>query len=120
MGFLISRLGHEVKLVRHGEDAGDVAASIGAAVVVLDGSDSLAGMTEEVAAIERLVPESTVIVVTDATTEGDHCFRVVPKWNPFDELGIEIEVAAAAATRSVSVDPTDTSSTGLYLRATPT
>ena len=82
MGFLISRLGHEVAVVRRDEDVSEVAASLGADVVVLDGSDSLAEMTTAVAAVERLVPNARVIVVADAAA-GNYDFRVVPKWSPF-------------------------------------
>jgi DNA-binding NtrC family response regulator len=103
MGFLISRLGHEVAVVRRDEDVSEVAASLGADVVVLDGSDSLAEMTAAVAAVERLLPDAKVIVVADAAAAaGNHQFHVVPKWSPFDHLGLEIEAASAAAGRSVT------------------
>ncbi|HJX47504.1 MAG TPA: hypothetical protein VJ375_06650 [Gaiellaceae bacterium] len=105
MGFLIARLGHEVAVVRRDEDPSAVAASFSAAVVVLDGSDSLAETTDAAAAIERLVPSAKVIVVTDAATAGDHHFRVMPKWGLFDQLGLEIEVAAASATDSIPAHP---------------
>jgi hypothetical protein len=104
MGFLIARLGHEVVVVRRGEDPSEVSASLGAAVVVLDGSDSLAEMGEMVAAIERLLPEAQVLVVTDTAVAEDHRFRVVPKWSPFDRLGLEIEVAAKAVNRPVTAE----------------
>jgi NADPH:quinone reductase-like Zn-dependent oxidoreductase len=100
MGFLISRLGHEVAVVRRDEDVSEVAASVGADVVVLDGSDSLAEMTRAVAAIERLAPHAKVIVVADAAA-GNYHFRVVPKWSPFDHLGLEIEAVAAGADQAV-------------------
>jgi hypothetical protein len=96
MGFLISRLGHEVAVVRRDQDVSEVAASLGADVVVLDGSDSLTEMTTKVAAVERLLPNARVIVVADAAA-GNSDFRVVPKWSPFDQLGLEIEAASAAA-----------------------
>jgi DNA-binding NtrC family response regulator len=102
MGFLVARLGHEVSVVRRAEEASRLAASLGADVVVLDGSGSLAEMTAAVASVERLAPDAKVIVVADATDPGNHRFRVVPKWSPFDELGLEIEAAAAAADRSVT------------------
>jgi hypothetical protein len=100
IGFLISRLGHEVAVVRRDEDVSEVAASVGADVVVLDGSDSLAEMTTAVAAVERLAPYAKVIVVADAAADNYH-FRVVPKWSPFDHLGLEIEAVAAAADEAV-------------------
>jgi hypothetical protein len=94
MGFLISRLGHQVAVVRRDENVSEVAASLGADVVVLDGSDSLAEMTTEVAAVERLLPDARVIVVADAAA-GNYDFRVVPKWSPVDHLSLEIAAAAA-------------------------
>ena len=105
MGFLIARLGHEVAVVRRDEYPSAVAASFSASVVVLDGSDSLAETTDAAAAIERLVPSAKVIVVTDAATAGDHQFRVMPKWGLFDQLGLEIEVAAASAADSIPAHP---------------
>ena len=93
MGFLIARLGHEVAVVRRDEEVSEVAASVGADVVVLDGSDSLAEMTTAVAAVGRLAPDAEVIVVADAAA-GDYHFRVVPKWIPFDNLGLEIAAAS--------------------------
>lgn len=104
MGFLIARLGHEVVVVRRGESPSEVSASLGAAVVVLDGSDSLAEMDDMVAAIERVLPEAQVIVVSDTAIAENHRFRVVPKWSPFDRLGLEIEVAAQAVNRPVTAD----------------
>ena len=107
MGFLVARLGHEVALVRRDQEVSEVAASLGADVVVLDGSDSLAEMTTAVAAVGRLAPDARVIVVADAAA-GDYDFHVVPKWSPFDHLGLEIAAAAAATERSVptiSADP---------------
>jgi hypothetical protein len=102
MGFLIARLGHELTVVRRDEDPGAVAASLAAAVVVLDDSDSLAETNAAVAAIERLAPGAKIIVVGDVATQGDHGLRIVPKWGPFDEFGLEIEVAAASTTSSVA------------------
>ena len=109
MGFLLSRLGHEVALVRRDEEVGEVAASLGADVVVLDGSDSLAEMTTAVAEVGRLAPRAKVIVVADAAASaGNDHFRVVPKWSPIDDLGLEIAAASATAELSVtalSADP---------------
>lgn len=102
MGFLVSRLGHEVAVVRRDQEVGDVAASLGADVVVLDGSDSLAEMTTAVAAVGRLAPHAKVIVVADAAAAGNGHFRVVPKWSPIDHLGLEIEAASAATDRPVA------------------
>ena len=102
MGFLVSRLGHEVSLVRPDEEVSEVAASVGADVVVLDGSDSLAEMTTAVAAVGRLAPQAKVIVVTDAAAAAENYqFRVVPKWGPIDHIGLEIAAASATADRSV-------------------
>jgi hypothetical protein len=105
MGFLISRLGHEVAVVRRDEDVSEVAASLDADVVVLDGSDSLAEMTTAVAAVERMAPRAKVIVVADAAA-GDYQFRVVPKWSPVDHVGLEIAAASAAMDRSVTAPAT--------------
>jgi hypothetical protein len=105
MGFLVARHGHEVTVVRRDEDPSAVAASLAAAVVVLDGSDSLAETIDAVAAIERLVPGATVIVVADTATTGDHRLRIMPKWDHLDQLGLEIEVAAAGATTPVAAQP---------------
>jgi hypothetical protein len=102
IGFLVSRLGHEVDVVRRDEDVSEVAASVGADVVVLDGSDSLAEMTTAVAAVERLAPYAKVIVVADAAADNYH-FRVVPKWSPVDHLGLEIEAVAVAAAADAAV-----------------
>lgn len=108
MGFLVSRLGHEVSLVRRDEEVSEVAASLGADIVVLDGSDSLAEMTTAVAAVGRLAPQAKVIVVADAATAGNCHFRVVPKWCPIDNIVLEITAASATTERSVpaiSADP---------------
>ena len=74
-----------------------------------------------VAAIERLLPEAQVIVVSDTAIAENHRFRVVPKWSPFDRLGLEIEVAAQCRQPPRHGRPILTQARrGLYLRATPT
>jgi hypothetical protein len=100
IGFLISRLGYEISIVRHGEDVGEVAASLGAAVVVLDGSDSLGEMAAVAAGVERAAPDAEVIVVADADAFGNSRFRVIPKWSSLDSLGLEIEAASAGLDRA--------------------
>jgi DNA-binding NtrC family response regulator len=97
------RLGHEVALVRHGEDLSELAASLHADVVVLDGGDSLAEVTAAVAAVKRRAPNASVIVVADAGAEDYH-FRVVPKWSRLDRLSLEI-AREGAGVASPAVPP---------------
>jgi len=98
------RLGHEVALVRHGEDLSELAASLHADVVVLDGGDSLAEVTAAVAAVKRRAPNASVIVVADAGAEDYH-FRVVPKWSRLDRLSLEIAREGAGVEASPAVPP---------------
>jgi uncharacterized membrane protein (UPF0127 family) len=99
-GFLLERHGFEVETFRQAKDVIPKAVERGFAAVIVDGSGSLAAAASVIRGLSAESPSTGVVVVGD-TGEQDgnqmprpHSLRVVPKWESFDQLVHEIQLAS--------------------------
>jgi len=98
-GFLLERHGFEVETFRQ---AIDVLPQVPGhfAVVVIDGSGSLSNAARVIRSLNAESPGTGVVVVGDAGDNGGarvrqpQSLRVLPKWDSFDRLVREIQLAS--------------------------
>lgn len=99
-GFLLERHGFHVETFREGRDVIPEAARGRFAAVIIDGSESLAAAARVIRGVNAESPITGVVVVGDAGEPGDpqqpqpQSLRVVPKWDSFDQLVHEIQLAS--------------------------
>jgi uncharacterized membrane protein (UPF0127 family) len=100
-GFLLERHGFEVETFRQAKDVIPKAAEGRFAAVIVDGSGSLAAAARVIRGLSVESPSTGVVVVGDATeqngsqTSPQNGLRVVPKWESFDQLVHEIQLASS-------------------------
>jgi uncharacterized protein len=98
--FLLERHGFEVETFRQAKDVIPKAADRRFAAVVVDGSGSLAAAARVIRGLSVESPGTGVVVVGDAGSQNgsqppQHSLRVVPKWESFDQLVNEIQLASS-------------------------
>jgi CheY-like chemotaxis protein len=90
--FLLGRKGFLIDSVRTTDELVQVVERQRPDVVILDGSDSLAGTTRAIAAIEALSYPVAVLVVAEAPdVSSPRSLRLLHKWTSFDRLVDEVE-----------------------------
>jgi uncharacterized membrane protein (UPF0127 family) len=99
-GFLLERHGFEVETFRQAADVMRSAADGRFAAVIVDGSGSLAAAARVIRTLSAESPTTGVVVVGDGGDRNgsDHTqpysLRVVPKWDSFEQLVQEIQLAS--------------------------
>jgi uncharacterized protein len=99
--FLLERHGFEVETFRQAKDVIPKAADRRFAAVVVDGSGSLAAAARVIRGLSVESPGTGVVVVGDAGEQNgsqvpqQHSLRIVPKWESFDQLVHEIQLASS-------------------------
>jgi uncharacterized membrane protein (UPF0127 family) len=102
-GFLLERHGFEVETFREAGDVMRSAADGHFAAVIVDGSGSLAAAARVIRTLGAESPTTGVVVVGDAGERSDselsqpYSLRVVPKWDSFEQLVQEIQVASRSS-----------------------
>jgi uncharacterized membrane protein (UPF0127 family) len=100
-GFLLERHGFEVETFRQAKDVIPKAAQGRFAAVIVDGSGSLSAAARVIRGLSVDSPSTGVVVVGDTGGQGDsdtpqpHSLHVVPKWESFDQLVQEIQLASS-------------------------
>jgi uncharacterized protein len=100
-GFLLERHGFEVERFRQAKDVIPKAAEGRFAAVIVDGSGSLLAAARVIRGLSAESPSTGVVVVGDAGEQNgsqapqQHGLRVVPKWESFDQLVHEIQLASS-------------------------
>lgn len=98
-GFLLARHGFEVETFRQAMDVPHGAGRF--AVVVIDGTGSLSDAARVIRGLNAESPGTGVVVVGDAGENGaaqerqPRSLRVLPKWDSFDRLVREIQLASS-------------------------
>ena len=97
-GFLLGRHGFEVETFRDAKDVISMASRGRFAAVIVDGSGSLAAAARVIRSLNAESPITGVVVVGDGGEPGNslqpQSLRVVPKWDSFDQLVHEIQLAS--------------------------
>lgn len=99
-GFLLERHGFEVETFREAGDVMRSAADGRFAAVIVDGSGSLAAAARVIRNLTAESPTTGVVVVGDGGDRNGselsqpYSLRVVPKWDSFEQLVREIQLAS--------------------------
>ena len=99
-GFLLERHGFEVETFRQAGDVTRSAAEGRFAAVIVDGSGSLSAAARVIRTLSAECPNTGVVVVGDGGDRNGselsqpYSLRVVPKWDSFEQLVQEIQLAS--------------------------